>query len=152
MKNVKSYIALFLLIFVGAIIFSAFTGCRTPQQRHDHLVTRFGDMCSVDTVLVKDTIIKVNKVPVPERRDSFIITTDTIIETEMFIIERDGDRFNVTAKRDTITFRDTIPYEVKVARKIPLIKESKFEVMFDILISILAFFMGFFVSRGIYKD
>jgi hypothetical protein len=57
-------------------------------------------------------------VPVPEYKDSFIISHDTIIETEKLIIERRGDFFGVTIKPDTITFRDTIPYEVKVAGKV----------------------------------
>lgn len=146
---------MFLLIFGGAVIFGALAGCRTPQQRHDYLITKYGDMCSVDTVLVRDTIVKINKVPVPERRDSFIITTDTIIETEMFIIEKDGDEFNVTAKRDTITFRDTIPYEVKVARRVPDIKTS-YSSTYKIIVSIVIYFvgliMGFLIGKSIYKD
>jgi hypothetical protein len=150
MKNLKSYIVLFLIVFVGAIIFGAFAGCRTPQQRHDILTLKYGDLCTIDTVIVKDTIIKITKVPVPERRDSFIITTDTFIESEMFIIEKDGDEFKVTAKKDTINFRDTIPYEVKVPGKSYVKKSNDWEQL--IIVCLLGFILGFGIAQRTHKE
>lgn len=92
--------------------------CGSPKKRYDRLIRKYPYLIETDTVIVKDTIIKEIKVPVPEYRDSFIISHDTIIETEKLIITRKGDFFGVTVKPDTITYRDTIPYEVKVAGKI----------------------------------
>lgn len=92
--------------------------CGSPKKRYDRLIRKYPYLIETDTVIVKDTIIKETKVPVPEYRDSFIISHDTIIETEKLIITRKGDFFGVTVKPDTITYRDTIPYEVKVAGKI----------------------------------
>lgn len=107
MKNI-------LLILTCITLFS----CGSPKQRYDRLVRKYPYLIETDTVIVKDTIVKETKVPVPEYKDSFIIKHDTIIETEKLIITRKGDFFGVTVKPDTITYRDTIPYEVKVAGKI----------------------------------
>jgi len=93
-------------------------GCGTPKQRYDRLVRKYPYLVETDTVFVRDTIIREIKVPVPEYKDSFIISHDTIIETEKLIIERKGDFFGVTVKPDTITYRDTIPYEVKVPGRV----------------------------------
>ena len=92
--------------------------CGTPKSRYDRLIRKYPYLVETDTVIVKDTIIKETRVPVPEYKDSFIVTHDTVIETEKLIITRRGDFFGVTVKPDTITYRDTIPYEVKVAGKI----------------------------------
>lgn len=92
--------------------------CGSPKKRYDRLIRKYPYLVETDTVIVKDTIIKETKVPVPEYKDSFIIQHDTIIETEKLIITRKGDFFGITVKPDTITYRDTIPYEVKVAGKI----------------------------------
>ena len=103
---------------VITIIFIALISCGTPKQRYNRLIRKYPYLVETDTVIVKDTIIKEVKVPVPEYKDSFIISHDTIIHTEKLIIERRGDFFGVTVKPDTITYRDTIPYEVKVAGKV----------------------------------
>ena len=92
--------------------------CGSPKKRYDRLIRKYPYLVETDTVIVKDTIIKETRVPVPEYKDSFIVTHDTVIETEKLIITRRGDFFGVTVKPDTITFRDTSPYEVKVAGKI----------------------------------
>lgn len=92
--------------------------CGTPKKRYDRLIHKYPYLVETDTVIVRDTLIKEVKVPVPEFKDSFIITHDTIIETEKLIIERRGDFFGVTIKPDTITYRDTIPYEVKVPGRV----------------------------------
>jgi hypothetical protein len=92
--------------------------CGSPKQRYDKLIRKYPYLIETDTVIVRDTLIKEVRVPVPEYKDSFIVTHDTVIETEKLIITRRGDFFGVTVKPDTITYRDTIPYEVKVAGKI----------------------------------
>lgn len=103
---------LFIVIMITLI------SCRTPKQRYDKLIRKYPYLVETDTVIVKDTIIKETKVPVPEYRDSFIIEHDTIIETKKLIIEKKGNFFGVTINPDTITFRDTIAYEVKVPGKV----------------------------------
>lgn len=110
MKNINA-----TLITVMCI---AIISCGTPKSRYDKLIRKYPYLVETDTVIVKDTIIKEVKVPVPEYKDSFIISHDTIIRTEKLIIERRGDFFGVTVKPDTITYRDTIPYEVKVPGRV----------------------------------
>ena len=103
-------------IFIAMCI-TVISSC-SPKHRYDRLIRKYPYLVETDTVIVKDTIIKETRVPVPEYKDSFIIQHDTIIETEKLIITRKGDFFGVTVKPDTITYRDTIPYEVKVAGKV----------------------------------
>jgi hypothetical protein len=112
MKNIATAITVICIT-----VFS----CGSPKQRYDKLIRKYPYLVETDTVIVKDTIIKETRVPVPEYKDSFIIQHDTVIETEKLIITRKGDFFGVTVKPDTITFRDTIPYEVKVAGKVAYI-------------------------------
>ncbi len=113
--------------------------CGSPKQRYDKLIRKYPQLIEFDTVIVKDTIIREVKVPVPEYKDSFIITHDTVIETEKLIIERRGDFFGVTVKPDTLTFRDTIPYEVKVPGRIAYIdKINWWYLVISFLIGIIA--------------
>ena len=104
------------VIFIAMCI--TVISCGTPKQKYDRLIRKYPYLFETDTVIVRDTLIKETRVPVPEYKDSFIIQHDTIIETEKLIITRKGDFFGITVKPDTITYRDTIPYEVKVAGKI----------------------------------
>ena len=104
------------ILFIVTCI--ALISCGSPKKRYDKLIRKYPYLVETDTVIVKDTIIKETKVPVPEYRDSFIIEHDTIIETKKLIIEKKGNFFGVTIKPDTITFRDTIAYEVKVPGKV----------------------------------
>jgi hypothetical protein len=108
---------LFNATAITVMTIALFSSC-SPKHRYDRLIRKYPYLSLTDTVIVKDTIIKETKVPVPEYKDSFIIQHDTIIETEKLIITRKGDFFGITVKPDTITYRDTIPYEVKVAGKI----------------------------------
>jgi hypothetical protein len=124
---------LFIVIMITLI------SCGTPKQRYDKLIRKYPHLVETDTVIVKDTIIKETKVPVPEYRDSFIIEHDTIIETKKLIIERKGNFFGVTVKPDTITFRDTIPYEVKVPGRVAYIdKINWWYLVISFLIGIIA--------------
>jgi hypothetical protein len=104
------------VIFIAMCI--TVISCGSPKKRYDRLIRKYPYLYLTDTVIVRDTLIKEVRVPVPEYRDSFIIQHDTVIETEKLIITRKGDFFGITVKPDTITYRDTIPYEVKVAGKI----------------------------------
>jgi len=104
------------IIFIAMCI--TVISCGSPKQRYDRLIRKYPYLVETDTVIVRDTIIKEIQVPVPEYRDSFIIECDTFIETKRLIIYKKGTFFGVTVKPDTITYRDTIRYEVKVAGKI----------------------------------
>ena len=136
------YIAIILLIMVGGFILSAFlSSCRTPKQRHDHLIEKYGKLCVMDTLVIKDTIVKTHKVLVPQYKDSFIVTHDTIIETKKISFKKKGDKFSITVKPDTITFRDTIPYEVKVPGQVI---EKKY---FNWWYLIVAFLLGMVIAH-----
>jgi hypothetical protein len=108
---------LFNATAITVMTIALFSSC-SPKHRYDRLIRKYPYLSLTDTVIVRDTLIKEVRVPVPEYRDSFIIQHDTVIETEKLIITRKGDFFGITVKPDTITYRDTIPYEVKVAGKI----------------------------------
>lgn len=97
--------------------------CRTPKQKHDRLIEKYGKLCVTDTITIKDTILKTIKVPVPEYKDSFIITHDTIIETKKISFKKKGDKFSLTVKPDTLIYRDTFKYEVKVPAQVITKKE-----------------------------
>jgi hypothetical protein len=84
---------------------------------------KYPDLIETDTVIIKDTLIKTYEVPVKEFSDSFIIQHDTIIETKQLIITRKGNSFGVKVKPDTIIFRDTISYQVKVPGRVFIKKE-----------------------------
>jgi hypothetical protein len=84
---------------------------------------KYPDLIETDTVVINDTLIETYEVPVEEFNDSFIILHDTIIETKKLIITRKGNHFGVKVKPDTITFRDTISYKVKVPGRVIIKKE-----------------------------
>jgi hypothetical protein len=117
----------------------ALISCGSPKKRYDKLIRKYPHLVETDTVIVRDTIIKEIKVPVPEYRDSFIIECDTFIETKKVIVYRKGNVFGVTVKPDTITYRDTIPYEVKVPGRIAYIdKVNWWYLVISFLIGIIA--------------
>jgi len=138
----KSTIVIMFLMSIIALFFS----CRTPQQKHNCLVRKYGEeLCSIDTIVIKDTIVREIKVPVPEYIDSFIIKHDTIIETEKIIVYKKGELFSVKVKPDTITYRDTIPFEVKVPGQV-ITKEH-----FNWWYLIIAFLLGMIITLYRYK-
>jgi hypothetical protein len=104
------------LLFIAMCI-TVISSC-SPKHRYDRLIRKYPYLSLTDTVIVKDTIIKEIKVPITEYKDSFIIQCDTFIETKKLIVYKKGNLFGVTVKPDTITFRDTVAYEVKVAGRV----------------------------------
>lgn len=118
------HIATLLLIVFGGFFLMAFlNSCRTPKQKYDYLVSKYPDLVDTDTVIVRDTIVRTIKIPIPEYRDSFIITHDTIIETKKILFKKKGDKFSLTVKPDSIIVRDTIPYKVQVPGRVVIKKE-----------------------------
>jgi len=111
MKNIFNATA------ITVMTIALFSSC-SPKHRYEKLIRKYPYLYESDTVIVRDTLIKEVRVPVPEYRDSFIIECDTFIETKQLIIYKKGSFFGVTVKADTITYRDTIPYEVKVAGRV----------------------------------
>ena len=69
---------LFVIVTCIAII-----SCGSPKKRYDRLIRKYPQLVETDTVIVRDTIIREVKVPVPEYKDSFIITHDTIIDRKI---------------------------------------------------------------------
>jgi hypothetical protein len=131
------------LLFIVTCI--ALISCGSPKKRYDKLIRKYPYLVETDTVIIKDTIIKEVKVPVPEYRDSFIIECDTFIETKKVIVYRKGNLFGVTVKPDTITYRDTIPYEVKVPGRIAYIDKVNWWYL------VISFLIGIIVSLFIKK-
>ena len=114
--------------------------CGTPKQKYDRLIRKYPYLVETDTVIVKDTIIKETRIPVPEYKDSFIILCDTFIQTQKLIIYKKGNVFGVTVKPDTVTFHDTIAYEVKVPGKIAYIDKINWWYV------VISFISGIFIA------
>jgi hypothetical protein len=140
----KNFTTLIILLTVGFIATVLFSSC-SAEKRYKCLIKKHPELVETDTVYVTDTIIRELKVPVPEYRDSFIIKHDTIIETEKLIIYRKGDLLDITVKPDTITFRDTIPFEVKVPGKVATITKTNWTITWILLI--LGLILGVMINR-----
>jgi hypothetical protein len=133
-----SALVLYALMILAAIFMGS---CRTPQWKHDRLVHLYGDeLCSIDTIVIKDTIVRTVKIPVPEYRDSFIFKTDTTYETKEVFIYKKGDRVYLRVKPKEIEHRDTIPFEVKVPG--PVIEKKIFEWWY----LLVAFLVGMVIA------
>jgi hypothetical protein len=128
------------------IMLAFLTSCGTPQRRHNRLIHKYGaDLCTFDTIVIKDTIIKTVKVPVPEYRDSFIFQYDTLYETKEVVIHKKGDVVYLRVKPKIIEYRDTIPFEVKVPG--PVIEKKIFEWWY----LLVAFLVGMVVTYHRYS-
>jgi hypothetical protein len=128
------------------IILAFFGSCGTPQWRHDRLIHKYGaDLCTFDTIVIRDTIIKTVKVPVPEYRDSFIFKYDTLYETKEVIVQKKGDIVYLRVKPKVIEYRDTIPFEVKVPG--PIIEKE----YFNWWLLLAAFLLGLVVAYRRYS-
>lgn len=108
------------------LILLIFLSC-SPQKRMSRLLKKHPELIStvdVDTT-IRDTIIELDTFITKEHRDSFIIKSDTIIETHRITIERIKDKFHIILKPDTFISLDTIYYtkEVKVKGKVVTITE-----------------------------
>lgn len=141
----KSLSIILLVLFAGFMLVTVLTGCSAEKQ-YQRLIRKHPEFVLTDTVTVKDTIIRELKVPVPQYKDSFMITHDTVIETEKLIIYRKGDFFGVTVKPDTITYRDTLPFEVKVPGKVVEI-EKPFNFTLVWTLMLVGFLVGFLMRR-----
>jgi hypothetical protein len=129
----------------GFILMAAISSC-SAESRYKRLIKKHPELVKTDTVFVRDTIIREIKVPVPQYRDSFIIKHDTLIETEKLIIYRKGDLLDITVKPDTVTFRDTIPFEVKVPGKVvEITKPLNYNIVWILLV--IGFLVGVIVNK-----
>lgn len=138
------------LILIAAI----FTSCYTPKQRYDYLVMKYPELVETDTVTIKDTLVEMDTITTKEFSDSFIIEHDTFFETKKLIIKKKGNLFGVKIKPDTLTFRDTITYQVKVPGKIVKIKETNYTltILFSIFCLALGLFIGLEIGKLVFKD
>ena len=146
MKKTTFYFILILSLF--------FVACKpsypVAKKRYNRLTTLYPELVLTDTVTVKDTIITENEVIVPEYVETFLIAYDTIIETKKIFIRKDKDKFTITVKPDTITFRDTIPYSFSVPGKLVIKKENNYTL--GLFFSIISFILGFFLGKAVFKD
>ena len=131
-----------------------FTSCFTPKQRYDRLIMKYPDLIETDTVTIKDTLVEIDTVMTKEFSDSFIIEHDTFFETKKLIVKKKGKHFGITVKPDTLTFRDTISYQVKVPGKIVKIKETNYTltILFSIFCLALGLFIGLEIGKLVFKD
>lgn len=136
----KYFARLILILVLGFIAMALLNSCKA-QKRHDRLIKKYGALCVIDTVIIKDTIIKEIKVPVPEYRDSFIFKHDTTYETKRVVVYKKGDRIFLRVKPDTISIRDTIPFEVKVPGQV-ITKEH-----FNLWYLFVAFLIGMLIAH-----
>lgn len=130
-----------LVVCALFLVLAFLNSCRTPQWRHDRLVHKYGvELCTIDTIVIRDTIVKTIKVPVPEYRDSFIFKTDTLYETKKVVIYKKGEKVFLNVKPDTLTVRDTIPFEVKVPG--PVVEKKIFNWWY----LLVAFLVGIIIA------
>ena len=138
-----------------AILFAlTLASCWSPKQRYDRLIMKYPDLIETDTVTIKDTLVEIDTIITKEFSDSFIIEHDTFFETKKLIITKKGNYFGVKVKPDTLTFRDTISYQVKVPGKIVKIKETNYTltILFSIFCLFLGLFIGLEIGKLVFKD
>lgn len=139
-KKITGILALCVLLFLGVM------SCRTPQQKHDRLLRNYGEhLCTIDTITIRDTVVKTIKVPVPEYKDSFIFKHDTAYETKEVIVYKRGDKVFLTVKPKEIIVRDTVTFEVKVPGQV-ITKEH-----FNWWYIIVAFLLGMIITYHRYS-
>jgi arginine deiminase len=139
-KKINGILALCVLLFLGAM------SCKTPQQKHDCLLNTYGDhLCTIDTITIRDTVVKTIKVPVPEYKDSFIFKHDTTYETKEVIVYKKGDKIFLTVKPKEIIVRDTVAFEVKVPGQV--IRKEYFNWWY----LVVAFLVGMIITRHRYR-
>lgn len=122
-----------MLSAIGFLLFSLLTGC-SAQQRYKRLVKKHPELVEIDTVTVRDTIIREVKVRVPEYKDSFTFKHDTTYETKEVIIYKKGDKVYLTVKPKEIIVKDTVPFEVKVPGKVVTVEKIKWNICWIILV------------------
>lgn len=99
----------------------------SPQYRFNRLVRKHPEFITriADTMIFinKDTIYHSDTVITKERRDSFILTHDTVIKTSYGTVYRRGNEFGFQIKGDTTILKDTIYREITVKGKVLKVKE-----------------------------
>ncbi len=131
---------LFLLIFLGTILFSC-----SAEKRFQRFIKKHPEFIETDTVWYRDTFFLEKKIIVPEYRDSFIIRTDTVIETKRFVITKYKDKFKVTYKADTLIVRDTLRLNVPVAGKVVYINKTNWNYIWILLL--LGMLLGLLLGK-----
>ncbi len=115
--NYKELIARLILVGILTLIIASMMSCDS-QKKCERFFRRHPECVKLDTLVYRDTFTKEIKVPVPEYKDSFIIKTDTFIETKRLIVTKFKDKYTVRIKPDTIIYRDTTRIEVKTAGRV----------------------------------
>jgi hypothetical protein len=98
-----------------------------------------------DTTWWHDTFYFEKKVYVPEYRDSFIITKDTVIETKRFIVTKYKDMFKIICKADTLIYTDTVTVNKAVTGKVIYVSKTNWNYIWIILV--IGMIVGFLLSR-----
>lgn len=94
----------------------------SPRAKFNRLIKKYPELISSNIVLIKDTLIKKDTFVLLEKIDSFIIKSDTIINTKNFYIQKNNEVLKIVTKKDTLFITDTFIYEKKIP--VPFIKNE----------------------------
>jgi ElaB/YqjD/DUF883 family membrane-anchored ribosome-binding protein len=134
------FLKLFGLTMLVAMLFSC-----SPQKRYQRLIKKHPELIERDTTWWHDTFYFEKKVYVPEYRDSFIITKDTVIETKRFIVTKYKDIFKIVCKADTLTYTDTVTVSKAVPGKVIYVSKTNWNYIWIILV--VGLIAGVLLSR-----
>jgi hypothetical protein len=115
------------------------------RKRFDRIVKKHPEFIERDTTWWHDTFYFEKKVYVPEYRDSFIITKDTVIETKRFIVTKYKDMFKIICKADTLIYTDTVTVNKAVTGKVIYVSKTNWNYIWIILV--IGMIVGFLLSR-----
>lgn len=143
-NKLKLLTILLLSLVMGFLLLALLTGC-SAEQRYKRLIKKHPELVEIDTVIVRDTIIKEIKVRVPEYKDSFIFKHDTTYETKEVIIYKKGDKIYLNVKPKEVIVKDTVPFEVKVPGKVVTVTKINYTILWIILA--VGIILGFWINR-----
>lgn len=123
----------------------------SASKRFDRLISRHPGLIRTQLIYLRDTIIKKDTLIMFERKDSFIINRDTIINTKNFYIEKTNNILKIITKQDTVFFTDTIFYEKKISAPIITKDADLWHKFKKFWISFWFFVVAFLIIRYLFK-
>jgi hypothetical protein len=123
--------------------FAACSPCKRIAKlsgKHPHCFTQVKD-----TITYRDTFTLHDTIYTETKSDTFYLAGDTIIETKYIRFEKQGDRYKIDCKGDTIYNTKVINREVKV----PYIKyvTKPFKNWYWLLISVIILLLSMLAFR-----
>ena len=125
----------------------------SPQQRLQRLIKKHPELISTQIITLHDTIVHNDTFVLKQKIDSFVIKTDTVIETKSFYITKYRDVLKIVSKPDTVILNDTIFYTKTI--QAPYIetkqRDSLQHLFYAILFLLMVGFVGVFIFKWIEK-